>query len=129
MDPEIVGVLGPGGMYGRVDPAEPDRIYFDRSSVGAHERVEVTKPDDKFSLRFVDANVIVNFADRWGSGEIDGESVDLDRQFETRPPDQRGSHERPDVVRMPDGRIVAYVAHERDGRQFTSAPLTLVRGA
>jgi hypothetical protein len=127
MDPEIVGVLGPGGMFGRVDPSEPDRIYFDRSSVGAHERVEVTKPDDKFTLRFVDANVIVNFADRWGSGEIDGESVDLDRQFETRPPDQRGSHERPDVVRMPDGRIVAYVAHTRDGRQFTSAPLTLVR--
>lgn len=121
MEPESVGLLGPGGFFARVDPADPSRIYFDKTSVGGHERVEVTKPDDKFTLRFEAANVIVNGAPKWQCG------TDLNRQFETRPPDQRGGDESWSIVRMPDDRIVAYVQHENDGRQFTSAPLTVVR--
>jgi hypothetical protein len=122
MDSEVVALVGPGGFFARVDPGHPNRIFFDRTTVGAHERFEVTKPDDRFAIRAIAANVLVNFAPKWECG------TDLNRQFETRPAQARGPHESPVIVRMPSGQIVAYVEHETDGgRKFTSAPLTLVR--
>jgi hypothetical protein len=122
MDSELVAVVGPAGFFARVDPGQPKRIFFDRTAVGAHEMFEVTKPDDRFTIRAVAANVLVNFAPKWECG------TDLNRQFETRPVDARGPHEAPVIVRMPSGLIVAFVEHETDdGRRFTSAPLTLVR--
>ncbi len=117
-------LLGPGGMYARVDPSEPGVVHFDRLTPGAHEEVEITKPDSKYAVRFVSADVLVNFRPKWS---CDG--VDLQRQFETRPLDKRGADESPNLYVTPDGQILALVVHVFDGRRFASAPLTFVEKA
>lgn len=118
MQTEIVGLLGPGGKFARVDPGDPRRVFFDRDSIGAHEEFEVSKPDDFFTLRAVAADVILN-------GAPGGDNIP--REYETRPVDARGPHEKWTLAVQPDGRITAYVAHDFDGRRFTSAVLTVVR--
>ncbi len=114
-------LLGPGGLYARVDPSEPGVVHFDRVTPGAHEEVEVTKPDSKYAVRFVAADVLLNFRPKWS---CDG--VDLQRQFETRPLDKRGADESPNFYVSPEGQVICHVVHVFDGRRFTSATLTFV---
>jgi len=120
MESQRVGVIGPGGFYGRVDPKNKQTILFDRTEVDEQAAVELTKPDDRFALRFIAADVILNGAPRWLCG------TDRNRQFETRAASARGPHEEWTLVKLPNGQILAYVLHEADGRAFTSAPLTVV---
>ena len=126
-NPTRAGLLGPAGKYGRIDKKEPVKpgahpiIHWDRDTDGSDELFELTKPDGKWTIRHVNADVIMNGAPKWECG------TDLNRQFETRNPDQRGHDESWSIYNMPDGRIVAYVEHETaDGRKYTSAPLVIV---
>lgn len=127
MDAETVGIIGPAGKFGRIDPSNINRILFDRTTIGSDEQLELTKPTDKFMLRFVGKDRILNLAPKWECG------TDLNRQFETRSPDAWGHDEQLTVVELvdssgkPNGQYLGYVEHEEDGRRYTSAPVTIVK--
>jgi hypothetical protein len=132
-DSEIMGArwgeIQPNGTYvlgkfARMDPNDPQgAIHFDADAVGAHEQIEVTKPDSRYQLRFVAANRIVTFL-----GIPDAPNGKQVRCFESRPADARGPSESPIIVTMPvSGLIMATVEYIEGGRHWQSVPLTLVR--
>lgn len=120
----IVGVRGPGGKFGRVDPNDPEHIFFDREDVGPHEEVEVMPREGKpgqYALRFVAANVVINGAGDWAQG---GTAL----PFNTRPVDKIGGHEEFFLAIQPpdDHLITAMIHYHEDGKWWTGAPLSIV---
>jgi len=128
METERVGLLGPDGKFTRIDPASRGRglfrgceVVFDRELAGSQETFELTQPDDKFQLRAIEADVILG-ADATQFG------ADLCRQFYTSGGDvtARGGYESWTIVRLPSGIVIAMIEYDREGKRYTSAPLTVV---
>ncbi len=116
-----------GGFYGRIDPADTadqPRIWFDQTSITDDGKVEVTKPDDRYQVRFVKSGKLVCFL-----GAPDAPIGSYVRCFETRPDGARGPSESPDVVKYKsDGMICASVRYLTPGtsdKWYFSCNLTL----
>lgn len=124
MTSEIRDCAGPDGKFGRADVVA-NRIVFDQVSPNDDTKVEITQPDNLYTVRFVKPNKIVNFPGTWGADSSSGGVV---RQFELRDPGQRGADESPVVGQYQDGMLVAAVHHvNQQGVAFLSAALTLVK--
>ena len=59
---ETVHLIGPGGLYARVDPGDK-KLRFDRDVPGTDEAFELSQPDGHFfKIRAIAADVIINAA-------------------------------------------------------------------
>ena len=119
-----VALVGPAGKYARVDPASRGSglfggcvVVFDRDVPGEHETFELTKPDGKFQIRALAADVILG-------ADATRFSADLCSQYYTSGGEvaARGAHESWTVVRLPSDLVVALVEWDR----YASATLGVV---
>lgn len=123
-----VALIGPGGNYLGVDPGRPGRLLMTATTAGEWEQVELTKPDDRFQLRFIASNLILGAdATKYGT--------DVCKQFYLMPVEARGNYESWDIVRLPktqglpEGLLLAFISYiqqgSEGGRHFTSAGLRI----
>ncbi len=128
MDKKIVGLVGPGGFYARIDPDHKTIIHFDARTVGPHERFEAIKLDNdtRYALRAVEADVILS-ADNTVFG-----SQQVAAQFSVRTrPWSIGNYERWTIKRDPDsGLVLAFVRYTEQGaeaeRKFAGGLLSVI---
>lgn len=124
---KILGLIGPGGLYARIDPNSKTTIHFDAHTVGGHERYEAVPiaGDTRYLLRAEAADVILSGdATKHGSEKIEA-------QFSVRTkPWSPGHYEMWTIKKDPDSGIhLAFIRYKEQGAvvaPWIGAQLTVV---
>lgn len=127
MTPRPIALIGPGGFFGRIDPAESGQgpfggypIHWDRTSPGGDETFTMSSINtEQFTFQHQNTG-------RYLGADSTEYAADICGQY-TSHATSPGGYEIWTVKRVrPGGTIIAFIEYDRAGKKYTSQSLTVV---